>query len=232
MASVYDILLDLPILKGIGRDRLSTLIEKTHLDFKTVKAEALITEAGIPCNTVRCVLSGSFEKITLCMDGKLTVREEMTAPAIIGLENLFGLDTTYRSNYVASTECSVMEFSKMQLVSLLANNEICLINMLNYLSAAAQRPLEAWKVKSASGVAGNLQSLLATIGTSGKSNVYLESDNTDIDILLCEDRGKREKEKSELISMELIEALTPGKWLVKCTPMDIAERFAEKNIPG
>lgn len=232
MASVYDILLELPILKGIGREHLSTLLEKTHLDFKTMKAGALMAKTGEPCNTVRCVLSGRFEKITGCIDGELTVREEMTTPAIIGLENLFGLDTTYRSDYLASTECSVMEFPKIQLVSLLAYNEICLINMLNYLSAAAQRPREAWRTRSGFGLAGNLLCLLAAIGTSGKNNVYLESDTTDIDKLLCRDREKREHEKSRLVSMGLVEASNPGKWLIRCTPMDIVERFAENNLSG
>lgn len=175
MASVYDILLELPILKGIGRERLSTLLEKTHLDFKTVKAQALMAKTGELCNTVRCVLSGSFEKITGCIGGELTVREEVTAPAIIGLENLFGLDTTYCSDYNAVTECSVMEFPKMQLVSLLSDNEICLINMLNYLSAASQRPFDAWRSRTSSGLAGNLQRLLATAVSSGRGVVFIES---------------------------------------------------------
>lgn len=229
MASVFDILLELPILKGIGRERLSTLLEKTHLDFRTVMREALLAKAGEPCNTVRCVLSGRFEKITECFSRELIVREEMTAPTIIGLENLFGLDTTYSSDYVASTACSVMEFSKMQLVSLLSDNEICLINILNYLSAAAQRPLETWRATASAGLAGNLLGLLATIGTTGKSCVYLESGTSDINTLLSKDRQNGEQEKSELISMGLIEASNPGKWLIKCTPSDIAEYLASND---
>lgn len=229
MASVYDILLELPILKGIGRERLSTLLEKTHLDFKTVKAQALMAKTGELCNTVRCVLSGSFEKITGCIGGELTVREEVTAPAIIGLENLFGLDTTYCSDYNAVTECSVMEFPKMQLVSLLSDNEICLINMLNYLSAASQRPFDAWRSRTSSGLAGNLQRLLATAVSSGRGDVFIESDTTDVDLLLCEDGNSRQSDKSELISLGLIDISNPKKWKINCSPREIAERFDAKN---
>ena len=226
MASVYDILLELPMFKGIGREHLPALLAKTHLDFKTVSPCSSLGTAGEDCSTVRCVLSGRFEKITKCIDGRLIVREKFTAPATIGLENLFGLDTTLRSDFRSLTECSMMEFPKMQLVSLLTGNEMCLINMLNYLSAAAQRPSAAWRTKPTSDLIGNLQCLLAAVGASGRGSLFLESTSCPVAELLCEDIDISLRQEQDLLSMRLIEKEDTRKWKITGTLKDIADFFS------
>ena len=155
-----------------------------------------------PGHSRRRLLHG---QMMVCIDGRLIVREKFTAPATIGLENLFGLDTTLRSDFRSLTECSMMEFPKMQLVSLLTGNEICLINMLNYLSAAAQRPSAAWRTKPTSDLIGNLQCLLAAVGASGRGSLFLESTSCPVAELLCEDIDISLRQEQDLLSMRLIE---------------------------
>ncbi len=77
--------------------------------------------------------------------------------------------------------------------------------MLNYLSAAAQRPSAAWRTKPTSDLIGNLQCLLAAVGASGRGSLFLESTSCPVAELLCEDIDISLRQEQDLLSMRLIE---------------------------
>lgn len=139
MQTMYEKLMTLTVFKGIGAEQLSSILEKTHLEFASHDAGEYIKESGEDCREVTSVLSGEIETETSIAGGRSLMVCRYGAGKVFGLEYLFGMDNKYGSSLRALTRTGTMSFSKQQYMQMLSGNSICMINFLNYLSFKSQR---------------------------------------------------------------------------------------------
>lgn len=140
MATKYEMIMDLPLFKGVGKDHVSLFLEKTHLNFINFNPGDTVVEEGEDVRMVRFVISGEVNIIHTIGDLGLLVEERAGFGRVLGAARLFGFDTGYPYKVVAATRISIMEFSKEQYMNLINSDRIYLLNYLNYLSLRAQRP--------------------------------------------------------------------------------------------
>lgn len=156
---MFEILMSLPMFRGVSQEQISSFVDKTHLLFRTYQPGERIVSERDSCRSVRCLISGEMEVTHPLFAGRLHVRERVGSGRFIGLDRLFGLNLHFNFSARAATKCGTMEFPKAQYMALLQSNQIYLMNCLNYLSLSSQRA-ESPVVDS---VPGSLVSLLARI---------------------------------------------------------------------
>lgn len=143
MASMYEMIMDLPLFKGVSKDQISLFLEKTHIDFKNYGVGEILASMGDPVSMVRFVISGDISLIHPLEEVGITIEERSGFGKVLGADRLFGMATGYPYNAVAKTKTSIMEFSKAQYVNLLHSDSIYMLNFFNYLSLRAQRPVDS-----------------------------------------------------------------------------------------
>lgn len=142
MATMYEMIMDLPLFKGVGKDQVSYFLEKTNIGFRNYSPGEVLAKAGDEVQMVRFVISGEITLVHPLEGGEITIEERSGFGKVLGADRLFGLSTDYPYDAISVTRTSVMEFSKVQYVNLLHSDRIYMLNFFNYLSLRAQRPMD------------------------------------------------------------------------------------------
>lgn len=142
MDSIYDILLELPIFKGVGYSRLSEVVGKTKFHFLKYLNKERIIEAGEECTHMKFVINGSVRVSASTNDGRFTVSQTLNAPDVIAPDFLFGRATHYPVSVEANEMAALVQVSKQDFVEILHSDSIFLYNYLNILSMNAQKSVE------------------------------------------------------------------------------------------
>ncbi len=154
---MYDILLCLPLFKGVSRERISEIVGMAKFHFLKYLPGETIVNVGDPCTHIKFIISGSARLSVSSPDGRFVVSQTLAAPDVIAPEFLFGTDTTYPCSGVAVEPTGILQISKTDYLKILHLDQIFLFNFLNTLSMYAQ--------KSTTGVlsltAGNLEERIA-----------------------------------------------------------------------
>lgn len=139
MATMYEMIMDLPLFKGVSKEHVSQFLEKTNVDFLNYESGETIIEKGTGVTMVKFVISGAA-RITHTIES-LPIRIEETCGhgTVLGADRLFGISTGYAFEAKAQGRTSIMQFSKEQYVNLLHSDRIYMLNFFNYLSLRAQR---------------------------------------------------------------------------------------------
>lgn len=141
MAEMHKILMDLPLFQGISREQAFRLMEKVHLEFISFnQGEALLDEAGT-VDALSFILTGRAQCAWRNHHGSMAIRYTLGPGSVLGVHHLFGMDRRAAVMPFALEKVSVMRVSKEQYLELLEQDRIYLLNVLNYLSYSAQRPL-------------------------------------------------------------------------------------------
>ena len=143
MSTMYEMIMDLPLFKGVSKDQVSLFLEKTHIGFQNYNVGETLAAMGEPVNMVRFVISGDICLIHPLAGVGITIEERSGFGKVLGADRLFGMATGYPYTAVAKTKTSIMEFSKAQYVNLLHSARIYMLNFFNYLSLRAQRPVDS-----------------------------------------------------------------------------------------
>jgi len=172
---MFETLMSLPLFKGASVEQISSFVEKTNLSFKSFNPGEKIASYKDSCKTLRCLISGEMEVSHPLFSGNLMVYETVGPGRFIGVEHFFGLDHRLELSARALSRCGTMEIQKHQYMSLLQNNQIFLMNILNYLARSAQKGYNVL----AEAEYGSLVSLLAhmvdTTTTNESTFVSVES---------------------------------------------------------
>lgn len=168
---MYDLLMNLPLFKGISRDHLSELLEKTHADFANFKPGSVIYESEENCGLITFLLKGNVEE-NVFLANDICISQTIGCGALTGSESLFGWSTCRFSSWYAITDVSVLRISKEEYINILLSDKIYLINYLNLLSLRSQRirsvistvsdPVKRW-----------ITLLLATFTDASASNIQI-----------------------------------------------------------
>ncbi len=136
---MYEILLGLPLFKGVSRERLSEVIGSVKFHFLKYLPNDTIVSAGDPCTHIKFIISGSARLTIANNDSRFLVSQTLSAPDVIAPECLFGSVTSYPCSGVAIEPTGILQISKADYLKILNMDQIFLFNYLNILSMNAQK---------------------------------------------------------------------------------------------
>ncbi len=142
MDSMFDILSDLPLFRGVTRERIAQTVGAAKFHFLKYAPGESIARRGEPCTHIKFVISGSVT-ITIANDSdRFRIAQRLVAPDVISPDFLFGSTTLFPGNVTAAEETGIVQVSKEDYINVLASDKIYMFNLLNYLSMNAQKSIE------------------------------------------------------------------------------------------
>lgn len=139
MLQLYNILLQFPLFQGMGYFDLEKMVAHTRIDFRKHAAGERVAEAGAKCNEMLFLTNGTLRASRTAADGSYTIEEDIDAPFTAGSETMFGLTREYAHTLTTVTAANLFSLDKQELTRLLDSHDIIRINLLNAVSAAAQK---------------------------------------------------------------------------------------------
>lgn len=211
MASMYEMLMDLPLFKGVGKDQISNFLEKTNINFLNYHDTEILVECGDPVKMVRFVMTGRVRIIHPLKSAAISVEEIAGFGRVLGAERLFGMTTGFPYRTVSLGKTSIMEFSKEQYVNLLHSDRIYMLNFFNYLSLRAQRPIEAICDYGDGGIRSRLSLLIGIMTSPGSNKIYIKASDEALSRYCSTDEGTLARWKRDM----------EDSGVVECTPLGI-----------
>lgn len=142
MNSMYEILMGLPLFKGVSRYKISEVVGMTKFHFlKYLEGETVVT-AGDPCTHIIFIISGKLRVTIANSNNRFKVSQTLEAPNVLAPEFLFGRAPFYPCTAVALEPVSILHISKTDYTKILNSDEIFLFNFLNILSRNAQKAVD------------------------------------------------------------------------------------------
>lgn len=138
MDTMFDTLLQLPLFQGLAQEDFTNILGKVKLHFVRHKAGVYIIKAGEVCNRLVFVLKGEVEAFTTKADIPYGVTEFFQAPYLLEPQSMFGMNTSFVTNYTASAETDTVSISKSFVLNELFKYEIFRLNYMNIISNRAQ----------------------------------------------------------------------------------------------
>lgn len=142
MDSMYEILMELPLFKGVSYDNISKIVESTRFHFLKYLDGETIVNAGDACTHIRFIISGKARLSIGNPDGRFKVSQTLSAPDVIMPDYLFGRATHYPCTATALGPTGILQITKQDYVTILHSDEVFLFNFLNALSMNAQKAVD------------------------------------------------------------------------------------------
>lgn len=139
MSSMYETIMELPLFKGIGKELLSQMLEKTRIEFLKFQPGDILYEGHNKVTGIDFILSGEVKMSYTLNNFKISIEEILGKDRMIGAVNLFGMETKNKAKATAQSEVSVLRIEKAEYIKILQSDHIFILNFVNYLSASAQK---------------------------------------------------------------------------------------------
>ena len=139
MLQLYDKLVELPLFIGISTDELSDIVGQTKFGFHKLAVDRPLVSTDDKCTQLFFLMSGTLRVVSYADNYRYRIEEELSAPAVIQPEHLFGLQQRYTKDFIAHTDCSLLSLDKAEVLRLLDSYLIFRLNLLNSISMQAQR---------------------------------------------------------------------------------------------
>ena len=139
MLNLYDKLREIPLFQGLTSDNLMQIIGQTKFSFKKFGKNDIIKKEGEKCDNVAILLSGDVKTIAYADDHGYSIEEYIKAPYIIQLEHFMGLSPHYTRTFTSIGESNTVEIGQSDLMHISDEFIIFRINLLNIVSAIAQK---------------------------------------------------------------------------------------------
>lgn len=139
---MYEILMELPLFKGVSRYKISEVVGTTKFHFLKYLTGETIVHAGDPCTHIVFVISGKVRMTIANSNDRFKVSQTLEAPNVLSPEFLFGRAPFYPCSVVALEPTSILQISKADYTKILNTDEIFLFNFLNILSRNAQKAVD------------------------------------------------------------------------------------------
>lgn len=143
---LFDQLLQFPLFLGMSRDDLNQVAAHTKFDFLKEETGRVLVSADMPCTGFWLLLTGTVCIETRSDDGTYTLSEQLSAPVILQPEALFGYNQHYTHTFRTLTPVATLHLGRAEVLRLTEEFLIFRINLLNLLSAQAQKLLhQPWR---------------------------------------------------------------------------------------
>ena len=177
----YLVLTRLPLLQGISSTDLLHWEEALRLDIDELPASKLpLIRQGDNCSQLLYLVEGELQREHRSADGLYVTRSCLKAPAVIEVDRLYGLTPTYEYTYWAKTEVRMLGIRKSLIGSHLMKSEVFRINLLNMLSAIAQKRAAALLPHQLDNAEERLRHFLARLFPDTEGEVELLIKMTDL----------------------------------------------------
>lgn len=142
MASMFELLMELPLFKGVSHSKLAQVVGDAKFHFLKFPPGETIIRAGDPCTHITFIISGSVRSTIVNNNGRFAVSQTLTSPAVVAPDFLFGKYTNYPGTVEAIDSVGVLEISKIDYINILNSDPVFMFNYLNTLSMNAQKALK------------------------------------------------------------------------------------------
>ncbi len=181
LSTRYALLTRLPLFQGISSTDLLNLEEAMRLDLEEFHAskQPLIRQ-GDPCSKLVYLVEGELKRERRSADDRFSTRSSLRGPAVIEVDRLFGLTPTYEYSYHIQTDIKVLAIRKTLISSHLMKSEVFRLNLLNTLSAIAQKKSAALLPVQMNNAEERLRHFVGTLFQDSEGEVELFIQMTDI----------------------------------------------------
>lgn len=180
MESMFDILMGLPLFKGVSRDCMAKTVGTAKFHFLKYTPGAEIFRAGQPCNDIAFIISGTVRMTISNPDGRFSVSQSLLAQDVISPEFLFGKVTSYPCDVYAVDTVSILLISKTDYVNILLSDTVFLFNYLNLLSMNAQKAVEGILAVSTGSVQERIAFWISALTQPRSFDITLECRQRDL----------------------------------------------------
>lgn len=180
MDSMFDILMGLPLFKGISKERMSKTVGSAKFHFLKYLPNETIFRAGHQCNDIAFVISGTVRITISNPDGRFSVSQSLMAQDVIFPEFLFGKVTTCPGTVKAVDTVGVLLISKADYVNILHSDTVFLFNYLNLLSMNAQKAVEGILAVSTGDVSERIAFWISALTQPRSFDIHLECRQRDL----------------------------------------------------
>ncbi len=205
MNSIYDTLMELPLLKGSSRYKLSEIVGTTKFHFLKYLAGETIVSAGTPCTHVIFILSGKVRISISNANDRFRVSSTLEAPNVISPEFLFGRATHFPGTITAIDSVSVLQISKTDYIKILNSDETFLFNALNMLSLKAQNAVDGILAITSGKLAERIAYWVMSLTQQGSTDIVLTARQRDLYALFGVQRSSFFATLDEMKEQGLIE---------------------------
>ena len=139
---MFDTLLELPLFRGVSREKISEIVGKAKFHFLKYLPETEFVQPGQTCTHIKFILSGDVRLTIANHDSRFSVSQTLSGPDVILPDFLFGRATQYPCKAVALTPVSILQIEKNDYLKILTIDTVFLLNYLNYLSMNAQKAVD------------------------------------------------------------------------------------------
>lgn len=136
--TMYDMLLQLPLFQGLGKNDFTNILSKVKFHFSNYKPGEKVIAKGEACKNLVFLLSGSLMAEFDFEEEKFSFGEVLPAPRVIEPYSMYGLRQCFLSSYTAKTDVSLITIEKEFLAAELDKYETFRINCINILSNRIQ----------------------------------------------------------------------------------------------
>ena len=175
MDSMYEILMDLPLFKGVSYNKVSEIVEAVKFHFLKFSKGDVILRASEPCTHIKFIVSGSVTLSIESRNERLRITQILKAPDVISPDFMFGRLTIYPGTVTAASEtCGIVQLSKSDYLKILHTDEIFMFNVLNLLSKNAQKSLHGVLALTEGSLQERIAFWIVALTQPGSDSITLE----------------------------------------------------------
>lgn len=209
-SSIIDRFIEFPLFRGVSRDRIMEAVGKAKFHFLKYLAGGTIAEPGTPMTHLAFVLGGSVRSTVTSANGRFSVSQTLDAPAALAPEYLFGHTTAFPAHIEAIDTVSIVQISKGDYLKILAQDQIFLLNYLNYLAMNAQKSATGVLTLTTGEIARRLAYWITSVTQSAGRDIELHCKARDLYAVMGVQRSTYMASLEEMVNRGLI-AYEPGK---------------------
>lgn len=136
-ATMYAILTDCPLFRGLGQDRIKELLEDRQFSVDSFKDGDVIARRDVAYSGLMIVLEGGVRGEHLDTDGKVVGIYDISAPQLISPAYLFGGYNRLPIDVIADGDVKIMTLHRGIIFELMQENMIIMSNFIDIISNRA-----------------------------------------------------------------------------------------------
>ena len=180
MSSMFELLMNLPLFRGVSRSRIAEVVGSAKFHFLKYPKGETVVRAGEECTHLAFVISGSVRSEISNSSKRFSVSQTLKAPSAIAPDFLFGRTTRYPGTVVALTDCSILKISKVDYIRILNADQVFMFNFLNTLSVNAQKALDGILALTSGGLDERIAFWIIALTQPGSEDIELTCKTRDL----------------------------------------------------
>lgn len=214
MTSMFETLMDLPLFKGVSRERMAQAVGSHKFHFLKYTPGQVIFHAGDTCANLAFVISGSVSVRLENTDRRFTVLQTLSAPEVIAPEFLFGRLTSYPGDVTSVDTVSLLLVSKADYLDMLSTDHVFMLNYLNQLAMNAQKAMEGIMAVSTGELPARIAFWISTLTRARAHSIELRCSRRDLSSLFGVPKASLKQALEQMQAAGLID-FTPSSITVR-----------------